>query len=97
MARLAAIVGLAILLGGCPSIGAGRALDEAEEALAAAAPANVPTAPDRARYEWFMAKAFVAEAHARAGHGDWSEAEAWAKKARKAAEAALRRVTGDSE
>ncbi|MFO0750281.1 MAG: hypothetical protein U1F43_32120 [Myxococcota bacterium] len=89
-------VALLALMASCPSIGASRALDEAEQALIEAAPAALPTAPNKARYDYFQAQAFVAEARVRSGHGDWKQAEQWAVRARKAAEAAQRRLLGDA-
>jgi hypothetical protein len=96
LAPLVAIALAIATLGGCPSVGAGRALDEAEAALKDAAPAGLVTASERARFDWFQAQAYLAEAKTRAGHGDWQQAEQWAVRARKAAEAAQRRVLGDA-
>lgn len=83
-------------LSGCPAVGAGRALDEAARAIADAHQAGSATAPNRARFDFVQAECFLAEAKARAGHGEWGEAESWAVKARKAAEAARRRLSGES-
>ncbi len=95
MIRFASL-SLALGLAACPAIGTGRALEEAERALIEAEPARLETAPARARFDWFTAESYLNEAHARAGHGDWAQAETWAVRARKAAEAALRRIVGDA-
>lgn len=88
---------LVVVTTGCASVGTERALDEAEAALVEAAPAGLELAPTRARYDHALARAYLDEARTRAGHGDWAQAERWAVKARKAAEAALRRIVGDVE
>jgi len=92
---LGLVIVIALASAGCVSIGTGRAVDEAEAALVEADAARLESAPARARFDWFTARAFLDEARARAGHGDWEQAEALAVRARKAAEAALRRVRGD--
>jgi len=76
------------VLAGCPSIGVGSAIGDAQRALVHAAPAGNPLAADRARFDWFQAKAFLAEAQVRQSHGDWEQAERFARRCQQAARSA---------
>lgn len=100
----ALVFGLAAPTVGCGALGAGRAIDEAEEIVD-----RLPCAPvrdadatkiapcqasNRTLFFAVSAREHLAEARRRSNHGDHAQAERFAVLARKAAEESLRSQAG---